>query len=118
MRATRDDVADAIARLVGANRDVRTQFEENERLLLDSLRRLESGEAVESILRRLPTREERTANLDAVRTYYEERHALRKATIRAALAEGMAIDELATLYAVPHDVIAGCAATGLMPTDP
>jgi hypothetical protein len=112
VRRAREEVCAAIAALVQANLEVRVQFEENERLLRESLVRIELGASIEAILRALPAQEERTANIEAVRIYYEHRHVLRKGTIRAALDEGMPIAELAALYAVPHEVIASCAAIG------
>jgi hypothetical protein len=116
VRGAREDVRAAIGGLIEANLDTRFQFEENERLLRDSLHRVEAGETIRSILRSLPAEEERTANIESVRTYYERRHELRRATIRAALDEGVPADVLAALYAVTHEVIASCAASGTPPS--
>jgi hypothetical protein len=116
VQGARKDVRAAIGSLIEANLETRVQFEENERLLRDSLHRVESGEAIQSILRSLPAEEERTANIDSIRAYYERRHELRRATIRAALEEGMSTEVLAALYAVTFEVIASCAASRTPPS--
>ena len=54
MRRAREEVCAAIAALVQANLEVRVQFEENERLLRESLVRIELGASIEAILRALP----------------------------------------------------------------
>jgi hypothetical protein len=115
VRDARDEVVVAIRGLIDANLETRCQLAENECLLRESLRRMHAGEAIVSILRSLPTERERAANIETVRNYYERRHHLRRATVRAALDEGITIADLADLYAVPVELIASCAATARRP---
>ena len=106
MDDSRQEVIVAIKRLIQANLHARSQLENNERLLRDSLARLEAGQTIAETLRGLPTVEERTANTEAVRAFYARRTDVRTATIRAALDEGMSVTDLAAEWGIPHHVIA------------
>jgi len=76
---------------------------------------MHAGEAIVSILQSLPAEQDRVANIEAVRKYYERRHHLRRATVRAALDEGITVADLAELYDVSVGLIASCAATARRP---
>jgi hypothetical protein len=118
MREARLRVVVAINNLIDANLIARTQLEDNERLLRESIVRVESGVAIGEILHSLPTVEERAANREAVQTFYARRAELRDVIIKAALDEGMSVSDLAAEFGIPHDVIASQAAMSTGETDP
>ena len=118
MRDARLHIVTAINNLIDANLVARTQLEDNERLLRQSIERVESGVSIGEILRSLPTVEERAANREAVQTFYAKRAELRDVIIKAALDEGMTVSELAAVFGIPHDVIASQAAMSTGEIDP
>jgi hypothetical protein len=118
MRDARPHIVTAINNLIDANLVARTQLEENERLLRESIVQIESGVTIGEILHSLPTVEERAANRGAVQTYYAKRVELRDVIIKAALDEGMTVSELAAEFGIPHDVIASHAAMSTGDTEP
>ena len=113
----RQDVMRAITQLIEANLVARAQLGENERLLRISIARLEAGVTIGETLRLLPTVEERSANTEAVRTFYARRSDLRTAIVKAALDEGMSIADLGAIFGIPHDVIASHVAKTDSETD-
>jgi len=106
MSSARLRVVAAINELIEANRVTRSQLEDNERLLRESVVCVEAGVPIGEILRSLPTVEERAANREAVRSFYAKRAELRDTIIKAALDEGMTVSDLAATFGIPHDVIA------------
>lgn len=106
MGDSRQEVIVAIRELIAANLSARAQLEDNERLLRESLARIEAGISIAETLRSLPTVEERQANTEAVRMFYARRTDVRTATIKAALDEGMSVTDLAAEWGISHHVIA------------
>ena len=118
MGDARLEVITAIKELIRANLSAREQLEENERLLRSALACIEEGTSIETTLRAMPTIEERAANSEAVRSFYERRIDLRTATIKAALDEGMTVTDLAAVFGIPYEVIASHVARSAVESDP
>ena len=118
MRDARRRVIAAINALIEANLIARSQLEDNERLLRESIVRVESDVTIGEILRSLPTVEERAANREAVRSFYARRAESRDVIIKAALDEGMAVSELGASFGIPHDVIASHVTMSMDGIDP
>lgn len=118
MGDARLEVTAAVKELIQANLTAREQLEENERLLRSALASIEGGASIETTLRAMPTIEERAANSEAVRSFYERRIDLRTATIKAALDEGMTVTDLAAVFGIPYEVIASHVARSAVESDP
>jgi len=114
----RQELRAAIEDLIQANLFVRSQLEENERLLKEALAHIDSGLTVGETLRSLPTVEERAANQGAVQVFYARRSGVRTAAIRAALAEGMTVSDLAAAFGIHHETIASHVAESAAGIDP
>jgi hypothetical protein len=109
------DVVAALEELIEAYHVLRDRLMVNEAILAEALEQIKGGAGVGETLRTVRSLQERRAAEEAVLWLYDARHKLRQAVIRAAVAEGMDVGELAKAYGLPLDTVISYASE--MPTE-
>jgi len=99
-------ITEALARVATANLALRRCLEENQTLLDEAADLLDSGTGLAVVLLRLPVLELESASNDAVTELFHARKYLRKVVVRAAVDDGMPVQQLATLLEISPSLIA------------
>ncbi len=97
MPSRRESLLTALTYLHNANQHLRSILESNDQIIAQASLRLKQGQTTVDTLRLLPSLSERRAAENAVTELYNARHNLRRATVVAALGEGMSVGELGLL---------------------
>ena len=98
--------------MLSANRDLRSELEHYEVMLLDGAQKVHAGASVREALTSVGPLSARRAAEGAIAALFEARHRLRRAVVYATLREGMTIDAIAaTLEVSAHTVCAIAAET-------
>jgi hypothetical protein len=99
----------AIDELLDANLQMRENLVHQHDVLNAARTALLAGTSVTEVLRGTPSAEERAESDRLVRNFYAKRAAVRDGVMRAAMTEGMPINDIARAFNIHHEEVASRA---------
>jgi len=106
----RFDLEGAIQALLQANRHLRRQLKAYDDVLEEGLAKARGGLSIQDAMRTVPPVAARNAVEAAITELFETRRHVRRAVIAVTLQDGLPVEEVATVFEIPIDVVHSIAA--------
>jgi len=106
----RFDLEGAIQALLEANRHLRRQLKAYDDVLEEGLAKARGGLSIQDAMRTVPPVAARNAVEAAITELFETRRHVRRAVIAVTLQDGLPVEEVATVFEIPIDVVHSIAA--------
>ena len=106
----RFDLEGAIQELLQANRHLRRQLKAYDDVLEEGLAKARGGLSIQDAMRTVPPVAARNAVEAAITELFETRRHVRRAVIAVTLQDGLPVEEVATVFEIPIDVVHSIAA--------